>query len=60
MKFAPLASLTGRITVDGMTVYFPYEFIYPEQYEYMLELKRTIDAKALLISLTSDTTRDMA
>ncbi|KAA3678550.1 DNA excision repair protein ERCC-2 [Paragonimus westermani] len=26
-------------------VYFPYEYIYPEQYHYMLELKRTLDAK---------------
>lgn len=25
-------------------VYFPYEYIYPEQYRYMLELKRTLDA----------------
>jgi len=26
-------------------VFFPYEFIYPEQYQYMVELKRTLDAK---------------
>lgn len=26
-------------------VYFPYEYIYPEQYRYMLELKRALDAK---------------
>ena len=26
-------------------MYFPYEYIYPEQYSYMLELKRTLDAK---------------
>ncbi|KAK1857408.1 hypothetical protein I4F81_000027 [Pyropia yezoensis] len=25
-----------RINVDGITVYFPYEFVYPEQYAYML------------------------
>ena len=31
--------------MDGLLVYFPYEFIYPEQYAYMLELKRTLDAK---------------
>lgn len=31
--------------MDGLLVYFPYEYIYPEQYEYMLELKRTLDAK---------------
>ncbi|XP_002126055.2 general transcription and DNA repair factor IIH helicase subunit XPD-like [Ciona intestinalis] len=34
-----------KINVDGLLVYFPYEFIYPEQYSYMLELKRTLDAK---------------
>ncbi len=25
-------------------MYFPYEYIYPEQYRYMLELKRSLDA----------------
>ncbi|VDM03836.1 unnamed protein product [Schistocephalus solidus] len=34
-----------KINVDGLLVYFPYEFIYPEQYHYMLELKATLDAK---------------
>uniref|UniRef100_UPI00358E0210 general transcription and DNA repair factor IIH helicase subunit XPD isoform X2 n=1 Tax=Myxine glutinosa TaxID=7769 RepID=UPI00358E0210 len=34
-----------KLTVDGLPVYFPYEFIYPEQFAYMLELKRTLDAK---------------
>lgn len=33
-----------RINIDGLVIYFPYERIYPEQYEYMCELKRTIDA----------------
>jgi DNA excision repair protein ERCC-2 len=41
--------LTCRLIIDGLTVYFPYEFIYPEQYEYMLELKRSLDAKARLV-----------
>jgi DNA excision repair protein ERCC-2 len=26
-------------------VFFPYDFIYPEQYQYMLELKRSLDAQ---------------
>ena len=26
-------------------MYFPYEYIYPEQYQYMLECKRALDAK---------------
>uniref|UniRef100_A0A8C3R8J2 DNA 5'-3' helicase n=1 Tax=Cyanoderma ruficeps TaxID=181631 RepID=A0A8C3R8J2_9PASS len=34
-----------RLNVDGLLVLFPYEFIYPEQFSYMLELKRTLDAK---------------
>nr|CDS28679.2 DNA repair helicase rad3:xp d [Hymenolepis microstoma] len=34
-----------KINVDGLLVYFPYEYIYPEQYHYMLELKATLDAK---------------
>jgi hypothetical protein len=33
-----------KFTLEGLTVYFPYEFIYPEQYKYMLELKRSLDA----------------
>ncbi|XP_032819762.2 general transcription and DNA repair factor IIH helicase subunit XPD [Petromyzon marinus] len=34
-----------KLDIEGLVVYFPYEFIYPEQYSYMLELKRTLDAK---------------
>lgn len=34
-----------RVNIDGLTVYFPYPNMYPEQYEYMCELKKTIDAK---------------
>ncbi|KAF6250426.1 DNA repair helicase [Scenedesmus sp. NREL 46B-D3] len=33
-----------KFVLDGLTVYFPYEYIYPEQYRYMLELKRALDA----------------
>jgi DNA excision repair protein ERCC-2 len=31
--------------LEGLTVYFPYEYVYPEQYKYMLELKHGLDAK---------------
>lgn len=31
--------------MDGLLVLFPYDYIYPEQFSYMLELKRTLDAK---------------
>ncbi len=34
-----------RLNIDGLLVYFPYDYIYPEQYSYMLELKKTLDAK---------------
>ncbi|KAI3435700.1 hypothetical protein D9Q98_001758 [Chlorella vulgaris] len=34
-----------RFQLEGLTVYFPYQFIYPEQYQYMLELKHALDAK---------------
>jgi len=36
-----------RLSIDGLPVVFPYDYIYPEQYAYMLELKRTLDAKVL-------------
>lgn len=35
----------SRLNIDGLLVYFPYDYIYPEQFSYMLELKRTLDAK---------------
>lgn len=34
-----------KFKVEGLDVYFPYEYIYPEQYHYMVELKRALDAK---------------
>lgn len=33
-----------RVNIDGLTVYFPYDRMYPEQYEYMCRLKQTLDA----------------
>jgi DNA excision repair protein ERCC-2 len=30
--------------LEGLHVYFPYEHIYPEQLEYMRELKASLDA----------------
>ncbi|MGH0171812.1 UNVERIFIED_CONTAM: hypothetical protein FKN15_061469, partial [Acipenser sinensis] len=41
-----------RLNIDGLLVYFPYDYIYPEQYSYMLELKRTLDAKAFPLEVT--------
>eukprot|EP01035_Chromulina_nebulosa_P027953 gene27953-36832_t len=34
-----------RFDLDGLDVFFPYEYLYREQYEYMLNLKRAIDDK---------------
>lgn len=34
-----------KFQLEGLTVYFPYEYIYPEQYKYMQELKHALDAK---------------
>jgi len=34
-----------KLNIGGLLVHFPYEYIYPEQYSYMLELKRCLDAK---------------
>lgn len=37
--------LVFRFNLEGLTVFFPYEYLYPEQYSYMLEVKRALDAK---------------
>ena len=34
-----------KIKIDDLTVYFPYDYIYPEQYSYMCELKKCLDAR---------------
>ena len=34
-----------KIKLEGLTVFFPYEYIYPEQYQYMVKLKQALDAK---------------
>ncbi|KAI3972851.1 hypothetical protein MKX01_019509 [Papaver californicum] len=38
-----------KFEIDNITVYFPYNAIYPEQYELMVELKRTLDAKSICV-----------
>jgi len=45
-----------KINVEGLLVYFPYDYIYPEQFSYMLELKRALDAKGhCLLEMPSGT-----
>jgi DNA excision repair protein ERCC-2 len=34
-----------KFQLDEVTVYFPYEYIYPEQFQYMQELKRALDVQ---------------
>jgi DNA excision repair protein ERCC-2 len=31
------------VDVAGLRVFFPYDYIYPEQYQYMVYIKRTLD-----------------
>mgnify|MGYP002701001081 CR=1 FL=1 len=32
-----------KIPFGNLTVYFPYDYVYPEQYDYMMALKQTLD-----------------
>jgi DNA excision repair protein ERCC-2 len=34
-----------RFDLEGLDVFFPYDYLYKEQYDYMLNLKRAIDDK---------------
>ena len=33
-----------KFKVRGLEVLFPYDYVYPEQYRYMCELKQSLDA----------------
>lgn len=45
-----------KLNIDGLLVHFPYDYIYPEQFSYMLELKRCLDAKGhCLLEMPSGT-----
>ncbi|GFY98784.1 RAD3-like DNA-binding helicase protein [Actinidia rufa] len=33
-----------KFQIEDVTVHFPYDYIYPEQYSYMVDLKRALDA----------------
>ena len=37
--------------LDGLDIYFPYDYVYKEQYAYMLELKRALDVTRDLLQL---------
>ena len=32
-----------RVVIDGIVVYFPFDKLYKEQFEYMQSLKKTLD-----------------
>ncbi|XP_074555633.1 general transcription and DNA repair factor IIH helicase subunit XPD isoform X2 [Curcuma longa] len=50
-----------KFKIDDVTVYFPYDHIYPEQYEYMVELKRALDARGhCLLEMPTGTGKTIA
>ena len=45
-----------KLNIGGLLVHFPYDYIYPEQFSYMQELKRSLDAKGhCLLEMPSGT-----
>ncbi|CAL5425255.1 unnamed protein product [Camellia sinensis] len=50
-----------KFQIEDVTVYFPYDHIYPEQYSYMVELKRSLDAKGhCLLEMPTGTGKTIA
>uniref|UniRef100_A0A2P2LDT9 DNA 5'-3' helicase n=1 Tax=Rhizophora mucronata TaxID=61149 RepID=A0A2P2LDT9_RHIMU len=50
-----------KVQIEDVTVYFPYDNIYPEQYAYMVELKRALDAKGhCLLEMPTGTGKTIA
>ncbi|OMP05028.1 Xeroderma pigmentosum group D protein [Corchorus olitorius] len=50
-----------KFQIEDVTVYFPYDKIYPEQYSYMIELKRALDAKGhCLLEMPTGTGKTIA
>ncbi|XP_058072574.1 general transcription and DNA repair factor IIH helicase subunit XPD isoform X1 [Magnolia sinica] len=50
-----------KFQMEDVTVYFPYDHIYPEQYSYMLDLKRALDAKGhCLLEMPTGTGKTIA
>jgi len=38
-----------KFQIEDLTVYFPYSYIYPEQYKYMYKLKQSLDTKGPVV-----------
>lgn len=50
-----------KFQIEDVTAYFPYDHIYPEQYSYMVELKRALDAKGhCLLEMPTGTGKTIA
>ncbi|CAD7699872.1 unnamed protein product, partial [Ostreobium quekettii] len=50
-----------KFRLEGLDVYFPYQFIYPEQYKYMVSLKQALDAKGhCLLEMPTGTGKTIA
>ncbi|XP_021279539.1 DNA repair helicase XPD [Herrania umbratica] len=50
-----------KFLIEDVTVYFPYDHIYPEQYSYMIELKRALDARGhCLLEMPTGTGKTIA
>lgn len=50
-----------KFQIEDVTVYFPYDNIYPEQYGYMVELKRALDARGhCLLEMPTGTGKTIA
>ena len=41
--------LPMRFLIDDLEIIFPYDYIYPEQYAYMCELKKVLDRYGILL-----------
>jgi DNA excision repair protein ERCC-2 len=45
-----------RFKIDDLPIYFPYDYIYPEQFQYMKDIKSSLDAKGhCLLEMPSGT-----
>ncbi|KAJ0699207.1 putative DNA helicase [Helianthus anomalus] len=50
-----------KFQIEDITVYFPYDHIYPEQHAYMIDLKRALDAKGhCLLEMPTGTGKTIA
>lgn len=50
-----------KFHIEEVAVYFPYDYIYPEQYEYIVELKRALDARGhCLLEMPTGTGKTIA